>query len=346
MKNRSFSIRRPLALLVLLSPFVLPAVALAQGDQPQFKTVKIDFVPGERTVFFDDFSDMAQDEPPPHWRLRDGAVDLKVAGDVRELYAKDTVQLTSPSIAVPPNFTFELDWTGAGETTWNFLNAENNSVLTAMVRGEEDGGTANFAVDAGCDGCGHLGDGGIQTDTSQPVHYALWVQQGRLRVYLNGQRVLDVNQVNASGITHIEASIGGYRPNGIRRIRLAESAPDFSSAISATGKYVTHGIYFDNDSDHLKPESAAVIGQVFGALDKNPNLKLEVDGYTDSVGAAPHNLDLSNRRAQAVVSVLVTQFGINAARLTARGMGQASPIASNDTAEGRASNRRVEFIRK
>ncbi len=346
MKNCSFSFWFRLAAVVLFSPLTLSTAVFGQGDQPQFKTVKIDFVPGERTVFFDDFSDMAQDEPPPHWRLREGVVDLKVASDARELYAKDGVQLTSSNINVPPNFTFELDFTGGGETTWNFLNADNNAVITAVARGEEDGNTASFGVDAACQGCGHLGDGSVQADTSQPVHYALWVQQGRLRVYINGQRVLDVNQVDASGITHIEASIGGYRPNGIRRIRIAESAPDFSSVISSTGKYVTHGIYFDTDSDHLKPESAAVIRQVFNALDKNPNLKLEVDGYTDTVGAAAHNLDLSNRRAQAVVSVLVGQFGIDASRLTAKGMGQANPIASNDTAEGRASNRRVEFIRK
>jgi OmpA-OmpF porin, OOP family len=332
--------------LVLLMSLFLPTFALGQGAQPQFKTINIDFVPGERTIFLDDFSDMSQDEPPPHWRVREGAVDLKVAGGIRELYAKDGARLNSPKLQIPPNFTFELDWTGTGETTWTFLNADNAGVLTAMVRGEPDGNTANFGVDASCEGCGHLGDGGIQTDTSQPVHFALWVQQGRLRVYLNGKRVLDVNQVDASGITHIEASMGGYRPNGIRQIRIAESAPDMSSVIDSTGKYVTHGIYFDTDSDHLKPESAAVIRQVFNALDKNPNLKLEIDGYTDSVGAAPHNLDLSKRRAEAVMNVFVSQFGIAAARLTAKGMGQADPIASNDTAEGRAENRRVEFIRK
>ena len=346
MANRTFFAWPLLAHAVLLSTILLPTSTTAQSGQPEFKTVKIDFVPGEHTVFFDDFSDMVQDEPPPHWRIREGVVDLKVAGPIRELYAKDTVQLNSPTIKVPPNFTFELDWTGTGETTWTFLNADNEGVLTAMVRGEEDGNTANFGVDAACQGCGHLGDGGIQTDTSKPVHFALWNQQGRFRVYLNGQRVLDVNQIDVSGITHIEASIGGYRPNGIRSIRIAESAPDFSSLISSSGKYVTHGIYFDNDSDHLKPESAAVIRQVFNALDKNANLKLEVDGYTDSLGAAAHNLDLSGRRAQAVVNVLVFQFGIDASRLTAKGMGQASPVATNDTAEGRAANRRVEFLRK
>ena len=129
-------------------------------------------------------------------------------------------------------------------------------------------------------------------------------------------------------------------------MRLAESAPDISTVLATSGTYVSHGINFDTDSDRLKVESAAVLKQVAAALEKNPNLKLEIDGYTDSVGDAAHNLDLSRRRAQAVQSVLAAQFGIDAARLTSNGFGAAKPIGSNDTPDGRAQNRRVEFVKK
>lgn len=324
----------------------IAAAGATGGGQPEFKTVRIDFVSGERTVFYDDFSDMAQDEPPPHWRLRNGKVDLRVAGDVRELYATDWVNLFSPNFVLPANFTFELEWTGTGQTDWKFRDKDDQEVLSVMVRGEPDGMQANASVSASCPGCGTLGSGGIKTDTSKPVELAVWAQQGRVRLYLNGQRLVDVNQVNLPPITHLDAAIASYRPNGIRKVRLAESAPDFSTAIASTGKYVTHGIYFDTDSDHLKPESAPVIKQIGDALTKNPALKLEIDGYTDSVGNADHNLDLSQRRAQAVQTVLVAQFGVDAARLSSKGLGQASPVASNDTPDGRAANRRVEFLKK
>jgi outer membrane protein OmpA-like peptidoglycan-associated protein len=128
-------------------------------------------------------------------------------------------------------------------------------------------------------------------------------------------------------------------------VRIAESSPDFSKLLANSGKVVTHGIHFDTDSDRIEPDSAGVIRQIAGALEKNPTLKLEIDGYTDSVGNATHNQDLSKRRAEAVKSVLVSQFNIDAARLTANGFGAAKPIGSNDTAEGRAANRRVEFVR-
>ena len=311
--------------------------------QPELKSAKIEFVPGERIIFFDDFSDMAADEPPPHWKVRDGKVELKMGGTVRELYNDGTsVQLTSPKLTMPSNFTLEFVWTGGGETNWVFRDTNGAEAFHIMVRGEPDGMTASTAVVAK----DPLGEGKITTDTSKPVTFALWAQQGRVRAYLNGERLVDANQVTFDPIIALEATIGGYRPNGIRSVRIAESAPDFSTVINASGKYVTHGINFDTDSDRLKSESGAVLKQVAAGLQKNPNLKLEIDGYTDSVGDAAHNLDLSKRRAQAVSSALVSQFGIDAGRLSVNGFGPAKPIASNDTPDGRASNRRVEFLKK
>jgi outer membrane protein OmpA-like peptidoglycan-associated protein len=217
-------------------------------------------------------------------------------------------------------------------------------VLSAVVRGEGNGKSASTEISSGA--TGHLGQGEIETDTSVPVHFALWVQQGRVRAFMNGERLVDVNQVAIAPTDHIMLDFAGYRPNGLRQVRIAESAPDFSTVINASGKYVTHGINFDTDSDRLKPESSALLKQVAAALQKNPNLKLEIDGYTDSVGNGPHNLDLSKRRAQAVQSVLVAQFGVDAGRWSANGFGADQPIGSNDTPDGRAQNRRVEFLKK
>ncbi|HZU25992.1 MAG TPA: OmpA family protein, partial [Bryobacteraceae bacterium] len=157
-----------------------------------------------------------------------------------------------------------------------------------------------------------------------------------------------VNQVDLPPVDHLLIHLWGnpQHPYSVSRVRLAESAPDFSTVIASTGRYVTHGIHFDTDSDRLKPDSAAVLKAVANALDKNPNLKLGIEGYTDSVGDAQHNVDLSKRRAEAVRSVLVAQFGVDAGRLTAAGFGSSKPIGSNDTAEGRAENRRVEFVKQ
>jgi len=336
---------RTINTLVLLVIGTVAAFAQATTVQPDLKSTRIEFVPGERTIFYDDFTDMAADEPPPHWKVRDGKVDLKTGGDIRELQrtGEDAPTLTSPTFAVPPNFTFELVWTGTGEMIWRFPDKDGETMLSALVRGEEDGQTVNIHIEAKNE---KLGDGMLMTDTSKPVTFALWAQQGRVRAYVNGERLVDSNQVEFNPITRLEVELGRYRPNGIRSVRLAESAPDFSTVINSTGKYVTHGIVFDTDSDKLKAESGAVLKQVAAALQKNPNLKLEIDGYTDSVGDAAHNADLSKRRAQAVSAALTSQFAIDSARLMVNGFGAGSPISSNDTPAGRAANRRVEFIKK
>ena len=129
------------------------------------------------------------------------------------------------------------------------------------------------------------------------------------------------------------------------RFRIAESSPDVSQSIMASGRWVTHGIQFDVNSDRLRPESGPVLKLVAEALAKQPALKLRIEGHTDSSGDAAKNLDLSKRRADSVKNALVGQFNVSADRLTAAGMGQSKPVSKNDTPEGRANNRRVEFAK-
>jgi outer membrane protein OmpA-like peptidoglycan-associated protein len=107
-----------------------------------------------------------------------------------------------------------------------------------------------------------------------------------------------------------------------------------------------YGIYFDFNSDHIKPESETVLKNISDIMQKNPDWKLSVTGHTDNMGADAFNQDLSNRRAAAVKDALVTRYGISAARLTTNGFGASRPIETNATLEGRARNRRVELQRE
>jgi OOP family OmpA-OmpF porin len=336
-----------------VDPYALPSFSDAKpaamaptsaAGQPEMKSAAIDFIPGERTIFFDDFTDVGADEIPPHWPVHDGKIEMRLKeGAPPEMYAPDNVALTSPPMIVPANFTFQSDWTGGGEMEWNFRNGKT-IVLTAVVHADSENKFASVQI-LGADG-GAFGSGRISADTSKPIEFALWAQQRRMGVYLNGQRVIDVNEFQFSAINHFDEVEAKFRDVSLHKVRVAETAPDFASAINAGGKFVTHGIEFDADSDHLKPESAAVLKEIAAALTKDPQLKLEIDAYTDLIGDAAHSMELSKLRAQAVQAVLVTQFGIAEARLSANGFGAAKPIGSNATPEGRAENRRIEFVRK
>jgi outer membrane protein OmpA-like peptidoglycan-associated protein len=117
---------------------------------------------------------------------------------------------------------------------------------------------------------------------------------------------------------------------------------DLAKRLEDEGKVDLYGIYFDTDKATLKPESEATLNQVLGLLKGKPTLRLEIGGHTDSQASDPYNLDLSKRRAQSVVKWL-TDKGIAPARLKAEGFGETRPVADNETAAGRALNRRVEI---
>ena len=107
---------------------------------------------------------------------------------------------------------------------------------------------------------------------------------------------------------------------------------------------ITQQIHFEFDKDKIRAESFPVLDAVVDVLRKNPDIKIEVQGHTDNKGTAKYNKDLSNRRAGSVMKYLVSR-GIEASRLTSFGYGFDRPIVPNTTAQNRALNRRVQFIR-
>lgn len=122
-------------------------------------------------------------------------------------------------------------------------------------------------------------------------------------------------------------------------------AAAMASGLERDGRIELQGIFFDTGQATLRPESNAAIEQVAALLRQQPDLRLRIVGHTDSVGDFQSNVTLSQNRAEAVRLALVGGHGIDGARLDAQGVGPAVPVASNDTEEGRARNRRVELVR-
>jgi outer membrane protein OmpA-like peptidoglycan-associated protein len=124
------------------------------------------------------------------------------------------------------------------------------------------------------------------------------------------------------------------------------NAASLANDINRTGHASVYGIYFDTGKADVKPESDATLKEVAKLLQGDPKLKLYVVGHTDNVGTLASNMDLSKRRGDAVVKVLATKYEIAAARLSAQGDGPTAPVASNDSEDGRAKNRRVELVKQ
>jgi outer membrane protein OmpA-like peptidoglycan-associated protein len=123
-------------------------------------------------------------------------------------------------------------------------------------------------------------------------------------------------------------------------------ANSLMKSIKESGKVAVYGIYFDTGKSTLKPESKPTLEEINKLLKANPDLKLYVVGHTDNTGAYDANIKLSMDRAASVVNALISQYSISISRLMACGDGPTSPVATNDTEEGKALNRRVELVKK
>ncbi|MCX5514502.1 flagellar motor protein MotB [Kaistia algarum] len=123
------------------------------------------------------------------------------------------------------------------------------------------------------------------------------------------------------------------------------TSAQMESGLSQLGSISLYGILFDTDKAVLKAASAPTLQEIAALLEQDPKMAVLVVGHTDNHGDYGHNVDLSERRAQAVKTALVKTYGIDAKRLTAAGAGMMAPVASNDSEEGRAKNRRVVLVK-
>lgn len=184
------------------------------------------------------------------------------------------------------------------------------------------------------------------------VKVSIWRQKQRIRVYLNQEKVFDLPSAFAAGKTYntllFDIWSGMHNENDkylISNIRLAAGAPDTRNTLITEGKFVTRGILFDVNSDRIKPESYGALKDIANVLSENSAVKVKIVGHTDSDGSDADNMTLSKKRAAAVKQALSNEFNIDASRMETDGKGKSQPADKNDTAEGKANNRRVEFIK-
>lgn len=133
-------------------------------------------------------------------------------------------------------------------------------------------------------------------------------------------------------------------PRAMEKRMAMVSAAEIGGTLASQGKAVFYGILFDFDKADIKSESEPQLAEMAKFLKANAALRAYVIGHTDNKGTLDYNVKLSNQRADAVVKALAARYGIDAKRLTARGLGPLAPVATNRTEDGQAKNRRVELV--
>ncbi len=147
------------------------------------------------------------------------------------------------------------------------------------------------------------------------------------------------NEYTHRAATYVEIVEPKAMPTG----QVTVDAKAIGAGLQAEGKIALYGLFFDTGKTDIKPDSNAQLDQMAALLKAQPALKVLIVGHTDNVGAIDANLALSQGRAQAVTAAL-TQRGIAAGRLQARGIANFAPVAPNTSDDGRAKNRRVEMV--
>ena len=180
------------------------------------------------------------------------------------------------------------------------------------------------------------------------VHIAVAYTSGKLKGYIDETRLVNIPRLDfdPKGVT-LYTYIFGTLHEGhyyVKNFRIAEGGVKYYDRFLQDGKIVTNGIRFDVNKTTIRPESMGTINSIYKILNDNPELKFSVEGHTDSDGDGALNQTLSEGRAQAVMNKLI-EMGISADRLSFKGFGESKPIAENATAEGKANNRRVEFVK-
>lgn len=176
--------------------------------------------------------------------------------------------------------------------------------------------------------------------------------------YADGVRYLLAKATRATGDVHAAVIVGDSNLGPLVRVVAVDTKPMQSAqiafvdadamaqAIAANGRVALYGVQFDFDKAEIKPESRPTLDEIAKFLQGNPSISVVVTGHTDAKGQFDYNVDLSKRRAAAVVADLIQRYGVAPQRLTPFGAGMASPIAPNDDEEGRAKNRRVELVKR
>lgn len=260
--------------------------------------------------------------------------------------------LTGKVIKIPADKLVKLE----GKTTKiTYYLAEDRSTLEVIKNYENEMKSSGFEILFSCsnEDCGgrEFNHAVHKYDTKFGDNYydqrylagKLTSDQGDLYVSLY---VIKNTTGGGKDRNHIYTQLDVIEVAAMQEGMVKVDADAMKEEIFETGSISIYGIYFDFDKADIKPESADAIAEIAKLLNDNPNLNLFIVGHTDNKGNLDYNLDLSRKRAKAVVNELVSNHGINSSRITPKGLGFLAPVATNRNEEGRANNRRVELVEK
>lgn len=311
-----------------------------------------DFVAGENILFEDNFATEAIGEFPAHWKLKDGQAVVNKAGDenaffITKYYTDLSPRMKKPNY-LPEEFTVEFDAyldKAYDSNDGIYLGFVSDNTILSKIKTNREYTYCEYP------------DGKLIGEYPKEIkgenylnkwhHYSIAYSHKQIKVYCDQYRTLTVPDCNFKANSIM---IGGDASDGsnmmFKNFKLAAGGGMYMIGKKFTDtKIITHGINFDYNKTNIKTESMGTLNMILQIMKDNPDLKFEIGGYTDADGDEVYNKNLSQLRAEAVKNRLVA-LGVAADRLSCAGYGETKPISNNLSLEGKANNRRVEFVKK
>ncbi|WP_276482452.1 OmpA family protein [Paraflavitalea pollutisoli] len=363
-------------------PEAAPAPATTAPATPALKSnTRFDFIPGEQIVYTENFDQEAIGELPTNWNTTGTGEVVTLnnfPGKWLQVHQR-SFYLTSNQAEFGENYTVEFDLIMNVKYNGHFFPyIEFGFLSTNKEPAASNDYLRNYRKYASLEAIFYPSEGerstmGIHTYQAnknyytgdqqtvpalskffgKPIHIAMQVQKERLRIWADQEKIFDAPKAMPAGVimnqlmfqihssSYKEDQYGYFLTN----LKVAKGVPDMRHKLVEEGKFSTTGILFDVNSDVIRPESFGVLKSIATVLKENGDLKVKIIGHTDSDGDDQKNLQLSQKRAAAVARALQESFSIEAGRLQTDGKGETAPAGDNKTKEGKALNRRVEFIK-
>lgn len=330
-------------------------LSVGQQSGDSLNWAKFDFVPGDKVIFEDNIQNEENGEFPTRWDLQKGNIEIAEFGGEKVIMFMSGSSCIVPFLKnpekdyLPEIFTIEFD-------AYYDIEPHSAKYFVALYDKKNQRGIGPslqriqlYPGGIQFEGTKNLisGGDGLWYNKKNPFwrHISIGFNIRSLKVYYDDVRMLNIPNLgfNPSGLS---IEIINTKPLNfyIKNIRIAEGGQKLYDKFLQDGKIVTNAIRFDVNKATLRPESMGIINKIAEFMNDNPEISFSVEGHTDSDGDNAFNQQLSEVRAAKVVGAL-TQLGIASTRLTSKGWGESKPLDSNSTPEGKANNRRVEFLK-
>jgi outer membrane protein OmpA-like peptidoglycan-associated protein len=311
-----------------------------------------DFVPGNRVLYFEDFSKVPVGDFPHRIEFIEGNMEVAEWEGSRYLRIPQQAKFEIPLPEnLPEKFTLEMEvYIPKGN------NLRNLSISEGSTAPEKHFNQTYFVytqvnwqpeMESGLrQGSKWIAHDMVGNEIGL-VDLRLMMSGKYAKVYVNEMRVANVPNAEIARADRLLVDVGGDGdPVMIGAIRVAEGGKTILyEELTANGRVATRGIYFNSGSDNLRPESTPTLTEIGTMLQQHADLRVLIEGHTDNQGDPAYNSELSEKRAAAVKAYLIETYGVDSARLETKGFGESIPVDSNDTPEGRQNNRRVELVK-